>query len=43
VTYYYFSDNQEFEFTAELIESAKLGSLCSTAQQQHLDVDVEVA
>ena len=30
-TYYYFSDNAEFEFSAELIESGKLAPLCPTA------------
>ena len=31
LTYYYFSDNEEFEFTAEVIESSKVGPLCGTA------------
>ena len=30
LTYYYFSDNEEFEFTAEVIESSKVGPLCGT-------------
>ena len=30
-TYYYFSDNAEFEFSAELVESGKIAPFCTAA------------